>query len=266
MERQLSLISFLLGVLGTLVTIFEIPSGPLRISSLILFLLLTCGGLLSLLFQEVDLLSALLNLKQLKRLGIHRIYTPSGGNIGTQQMANARNVRIMAVSANALIKNRKSEIVNALRKQRALIRVLLAEPDSQFVSDVEETESPYRVGQISAEIRNVERLLSEYVEEAASGRRVEEIGKVEIGYYTTHLRSSLILCDESWGWLTLNLPPKRAVQSVSLELSQANRGLLKDCIRHFDRCWEIAEQHGRVLKIVPKCSDNAGDNSAPHNQ
>ena len=258
MERRLSLISFLLGILGTLITIFEIPSGPLRILSLTLFLLLTCGGLLCLLFQEVDLLSALSNLKQLKRLGIHRIYTTGGGNIGIQQMASARSIRIMAVSANALIKNRKNEIVNALRGQRALIRVLLAEPGSQFVSDVEETESPYRVGQIGPEIRNVERLLSEYVEEAASGRRIEEVGKVEIGYYTTHLRSPLILCDESWGWLTLNLPPKRAVQSVSLELSQANHGLLEDCIRHFDRCWEIAEQRGRVLKIIPKRSDNAG--------
>jgi len=76
--------------------------------------------------------------------------------------------------------------------------------------------------------------------------------KVEIGYYTTQLRSSLILCDDDWGWLTLNLPPKRAVQSASLELSQANNGLLRDCIDHFERCWEIVEQCGQSFQVLPK--------------
>lgn len=252
MRRVPPAISFLLGVLGTFASIWGIPPGPLRSASLILCVLLACGGLLCLLFQEVDLLSALSNLKQLKRLGIYKIHPTSRNEIAIHRMASARNIRIMAVSANTLIKNSRNEIINALREQRALIRVLLADPDSQFVSDVEETESPHRVGQIGPEIRNVERLLLEYLEEASSGRRVEEVGKIKIGYYTTHLRSSLILCDETWGWLTLNLPPKRAVQSVSLELSQVGNGLLEDCIKHFDRCWEIAEQHGRARQIAPK--------------
>ena len=257
MKKLLPAISFGLGVIGTFASIFQIPPGPLRTVCLVIFLLLACSGLSCLLSQRIDWLSALSNLSHLKSLGIHRIHSTGGGNIGTQQMTSARDIRIMAVSAISLIRNRKNEIINALHEQRALIRVLLAEPDSQFVSDVEETESRYRAGQISPEIRNVERLLTEYVEEAAFGKRAGEVGKVEIGYYTTSLRSSLILCDESWGWLTLNLPPQRAVQSVSLELSHAANGLLSDCINHFDKCWEIAVQRGQSFQILPRRENNS---------
>lgn len=252
MKNNIPAISLAFGILATFATIFIMSAGVVRTACLIIFSLLTFGSFLGLLSQNVDWLSAWSNLSQLKCLGIRWVYSTGEGKSPATPMANAKNIRIMAVSANALIRLRKKDIINALREQRAFIRILLAQPNLQFVSDVEETESPHRLGKISDEIYGVEGLLSEYVEEAMSGRSTEEVGKVKIGYYTTHLRSSLILCDDSWGWLTLNLPPKRAVQSPSLELSHVDKGLLEDCIKHFDRCWKIVEERGQSLQVLPK--------------
>jgi len=245
----------IIGILGTFTSIYVMPDTIERTFFLLIFWLLLCACLFGWLLQKIDIVNAWSNLRQCKQLGICRIYSTSQLESPCTQMAQAKNIRIMAVSANALIKQRKNEIISALREHRSFIRVLLAQPNSQFVLDVEESESVHRIGQISPEIDNVKKLLSEYVEEAATGKRIEEIGEIKIGYYSTSLRSSLILCDDSWGWVTLNLPPKRAVQSASLELFHVDGGLLNDCIKHFDRCWEIVEQRKNSFQILPRYGD-----------
>ena len=250
MKRIVSAVTIAIGVLGTIATVYTMPDGFAHNAFVMALSMLALIGLFSLLSQEVDLLSAWSVLRQSKRLGIRRINDTGHGNSNCSQMANAKNIRIMAVSGNAVIKSRKSEIISALRNQKAFIRILLAQPNSQFVSDVESAESLHRMGQISPEISGVEKLLHEYVAEAASGKGAEEIGKVKIGHYSTQLRTSLILCDESWGWLTLNLAPKRAMQCVSLELSRVDNGLMVDCINHFDKCWEIVEQRNQAFQIL----------------
>lgn len=249
MKRIPSLSVAAIGILGTLVSIIALPEGTARRAVLFIFSILATAGLLAWLAQEIDLLSAWSILRQSKRLGIRRIHQTGLSDNFRARVAEARKIRIMAVSGSALVKAAKSEIAAALKDQRALIRVLVAEPNSQFVSDVESAESPHRAGQISREIETVKRLLYEFVAEASSGTTTGEIGRVEFGYFTTQLRSSLILCDDNWGWLTLNLPPKRAVQTVSFELYRVDNGLILDCIHHFDKSWELAEQRGECAEI-----------------
>lgn len=261
------ILALLFSVIAVLATIYAIPDehDTVRTVLLIVFSILVGASLLNLLRPIVNWSSAWSILRTCRRLGIRRIHIGLSTKDTVTQLADASKVRILCVSAAALISKRKNEIVNALRKQHAHIRILLAQPDSEFVRDIEESESEqHRSGDITREIGVVVDHLHRYVDDAISDRRIGEIGTVEIGFYSTHMRSDLILCDETWGWLTIILPPLRAQDfpCVSLELvgvrddrshteTDALPGLLGQCIVHFDRCWEIVEQRGDVRQITP---------------
>lgn len=168
----------------------------------------------------------------------------------SKKIAAATELRIMSVSGQAIIKAHKAELVSALRDNAALIRVLVAEPHSQFVKDVEEAESANRRGQVSLEIEQVEALLREYRAEAvASGQVQGRMGSVWMGHFTTHLRASLLVCDDKWCWYTPSLPPKRSVETFSLELVASPSGLLNDCISHFDTVWNLMKAAHRTREL-----------------
>jgi len=256
-------LGLIFGISASIATFYGLPGDNwLRVYILGGSIILIIACVLSTIATKICLQSAWENLCQLRHLGIQRIY-PTGDDdrIGTQ-IENARKIRMMYISGNIFLKRRKKEFLKAITEQKALIRVLVAAPKSNFVSDIEEIESSYRLGQISPEITNTEALLKEYMIEAVSNRNATEIGSIEYGYYTTHLRSSLILCDENKGWITLNLPPKRSAQSVTLELSAIEEGLLKDCIDHFDKCWQIAEKWGRTHVIQKETLELSNDNTS----
>ena len=158
----------------------------------------------------------------------------------SERIAAARNIRIMAVSAQTVIKGNRDAIVSALRDKAASIQVLLARPNSKFVKDVERVESPTRSGHISNEILQTKALLEEYLIKAKeSADSSVNIGTVEVRHYSSHLRASILVCDDQWCWYTPNLPPKRSIETFSLELAPAASGLINDCISHFDRVWDL---------------------------
>lgn len=201
----------------------------------------------------ISLYSPLLALSRIAgasvQLGIVQIYARGHGDQHQARiMAKARgSLRILVVSGRALIFGRKEAIVDALANG-ANLQILLATPHSQFVRDIESAESPQRQGEISREIASVEKLLTEYVGEAKK-KAVGAAGSVSVGYYSTELRCSLILCDTEWGWLTINLPPRRAVETCSFELRAVNEGLLAAANSHFDRVWQMTCQANRVRTI-----------------
>jgi hypothetical protein len=186
-------------------------------------------------------------------LGIRRVYAKgkqSTESLMSEKIAAASVLRIMAVSGQSLIKGHKEELVAALRDRSAVIQVLVAEPYSQFVDDVEKTESMDRVGQISPEITQTDALLREYLAEAReSTKGKKQIGRVLVGNFTTHLRASILVCDDQWCWYKPNIPPKRAVETFSLELIEQPSGLLRDCIIHFERIWKLMEDAGRTREL-----------------
>jgi hypothetical protein len=200
----------------------------------------------------ISLASAWSILCSCKSLGIQKIIEKGkSAQHPSEHIAKARTIKIIAVSAQTLIKQHKQEIVDALCSQNAEVSVLLAQPNSVFVRDVEESESDSRVGQISPEIEQTKNLLLEYLKDAASKAK-KKTGMVQIGHYGTHLRCSLVLCDDKWGLLTLNLPPKRAVETVSFELTSTPEGLLIDCLNHFNRTWEWAKKMNQVQELKYK--------------
>ncbi len=191
-----------------------------------------------------------------RAVGIVRI-SPDGqaGPIMGERIAQSQSIAIMSTSATRVIEIQKTYLVEALANGCA-IRLLVPELQSVFLQDVEQSESKdaYREP-ISDEIMKVRRRLREAIGEARrlSSRhyKADRLGSVHVGYFTTHLRSTMILCDDKWGWLTVTLPPARAPQTPSFELSNAGQHtLLEACILHFDRTWEVVSERGNVENIA----------------
>lgn len=191
-----------------------------------------------------------------RSVGIVRI-SPDGqaGPVMSEHIAASRHIAIMSTSAARVIEIQKSYLVDALMKG-CDVRLLVPELDSPFLRDVEESESEdsYRES-ISDEVVKVKRRLREAVGEAhrlaPGGAEEPGASRVQIGSFTTHLRSTMVLCDDDWGWLTITLPPARAPQTPSFELSnQGSHTLLAACLRHFERTWSVVAQRGRVEEVT----------------
>ena len=60
----------------------------------------------------------------------------------------------------------------------------------------------------------------------------------------------MILCDDTWGWLTLTLPPARAPETPSFELGKGGqRTIIAACLKHFNRTWDIVQKRGATRRI-----------------
>jgi len=249
-------IVIVIGVIGTVATLLSMPDTyrDLRSVLLIICILLIVVGLAVALNNTIHLASAWSLLRNCKRLGITQVHLDgkSGEDLPIR-LQHARTVKIMVVTGNVLIRQFKDEIVTAL-KNRAYVKVLLAMSGTDFVKDVEEAEAATRMGQIGHELDQVEKLLVEYLTDASREEPGGFHGKIEIGRFRTHLRSSLIICDDNWGKLTLSLAPKRAVQTPAIEMKLCSGGLLADCVQHFDRIWELSRESELVHAVQPASS------------
>lgn len=165
----------------------------------------------------------------------------------------SKEIRIMVTSGTRFLDGYRRAISKAIATG-ANVRVLVPKPESELVRDVGESEregdgGKIRGAEISQEIREADARFSEYMDEA---KKINSslTGGISIGHYTTHLRSTMILCDDKWGWLTITLPPLRASETLSFELHYTeSECFLRDCIRHFDRTWEIIESRNDVKRI-----------------
>lgn len=243
----------MIGIIGAFASVSQISDATARGVVTAVCITITVAAIYLFVSTYVNILNSIHNLRVLKSLRIKRLFT--NGTDATHSMRAAirgsKSVSIMAVSAESLIKSLKDEIIYALRENSVNIRVLLATPHSQFVSDVEETESIERIGHITPEITKVESLLKEYLSDAKANANANTVvGQIWLGNYSTHLRSSMVLCDNFWGWFTLNLPPRRAVQSPSFELEYGEGSLFKICSQHFDRVWELMKSSDKTNEIT----------------
>jgi len=203
--------------------------------------------------QEIETI-----LKPCRSQGITKV-VPNGkadSNTMESNLEVAREIKVITTSGTRFLDGYRRSISKALAKG-ATMRVLIPKPESDFVRDVGESEREGKGGEerreeIFQEIGEADRRLSEYLAEAnrLGSKDKSQLGTVLIGYFTTHLRSTLILCDDKWGWLTITLPPLRASETLSFELSQVgSECILSDCIRHFDRTWDIIESRNDVTRL-----------------
>jgi len=181
-----------------------------------------------------------------KKLGITTIY--EYGNTENEKISNklrkAKEIKIIALSARSFFHNYGSFIIEALIKKNAIIKVLIAKEYSGTVEDVESIESEYRKGHISQEIESTIDQLKEILV------RAKGKGRIWYGQYRTLIRNSITICDNNWGWMTIIYPPKRAVESLTLELGPGK--LLEDCKIHFDKIWKLSSTEKYKIKYKIK--------------
>ncbi|MGB8507724.1 MAG: DUF4062 domain-containing protein [Pyrinomonadaceae bacterium] len=193
-----------------------------------------------------------------RRQGIARV-VPDGkvdSNVMTSNLEVSKEIRIMVTSGTRFLDAYRRAISKAIAGG-ANLRLLLPKPESDFIKDVGESEREGKEGktrqeELVQEIKEVRPRVLDYFTEAKRSKNPSHsrMGTISIGYYTTHLRSTIILCDDSWGWLTITLPPFKASETLSLELHQTgSECFLSDCIRHFDRTWEIIESRNDVQRL-----------------
>jgi hypothetical protein len=190
------------------------------------------------------------------RLGITRVSEDGvAGEAMKHMLSSASSIRILSSSAFRLLDTYRGAMTDAF-SNGCSVRVLIPKPGSQFLVDLEEFEAVH-VGRglsLDTELDIIRVRLLEALSEAAVNiqRTGLTLGRAEVGYFTTHLRSTMVLCDKSWGWLTITLPPFRATETVSMELGPTSgRPLLQTCVDHFDRIWEIVEERGEVEVLHP---------------
>jgi len=187
-------------------------------------------------------------------LGIRRISVSGrAGIVMSENIERAKSINVISTSAPRIVELEHKPMVKAVARG-ASIRFLVPAPDSDFISDVEESERRPPRDSITEEVHTLKTRLSEVMEGAIrlSTRPDFRLGSAQIGYFTTHLRSTIIICDDAWAWLTITLPPLRASQTASFELTSTGESpLLQDCVEHFDRTWEVVAGRGHVVDVLP---------------
>lgn len=244
----MSMLIGILCVIAAFASISGIENPGWRTAALAASLFLLAIGAFGYFAISINIFTAWQTFIACKKLGISRVYTH--GELCSDmptRIEKAREIRVMAVTALALLRANEDQFRKALALNAAHIRVLIAAPESNFMKDTEHAESETRSGHGSAESRQVDDLLREFIRYAlAVVGPNRPIGKISRAYYRTELRGSILTCDNSWGWYTINLPPRRARQMPSIELITGQEAILEDCIAHFERVWKICEAEDKV--------------------
>ena len=166
-----------------------------------------------------------------------------------EKLKNAAEIRIFHTTGHGFFHSRsnQSAIKNAIINNRAEVQVLIGQKKSPFLSSVEKIEKA--AGErgsksIHEEINDVEKTLNE----------IEK--KISLRYVETEFRSSIVLIKgtegNEWGWVTLTLPPFKAINSISFEIEKGN--MYNDCIEHFKAVWTNASTESEYKKTNRKDS------------
>jgi hypothetical protein len=164
-------------------------------------------------------------------------------SIMTKKLENANTIRVFLTTGLKFFTNNENAIEYAIKNNKAKVFVLIADKKARFLMDVNELE---RKGDERAEFKDirdeipaVENILNEIT------ARTGNIKAIEIKHFHTEFRTSMILIEKDnepgWGWITLTLPPAKAVNTISFEIESKNPkddNIYNQCIRHFLAVWE----------------------------
>lgn len=244
----------LLGVVGVFAAVYAVPDDTKRKSLLVLCYIFVAIGLIGWLGEFLPVFKLFPSVWRLQQLGIDAIHLNGMSGLRfSKASTDAAIIRIRATAGKAFLFDHKPALIDALVKNRSTIRVMLCAGDSEVVRAAEKLESPdgHRDGQITNEIEGAERLLREYLAEARKlVPQPGSIGRVFLAYQSSSYRLPLIMCDSKWVWLTLLLPPRRAVQCPAMELRGG--GILSEmCLKHFEESWALAETESKCREISP---------------
>ena len=161
----------------------------------------------------------------------------------SDKIRNAEKIDIFFYAGSGFFNAFQNELVDALEKNRAEIHIIIGTTNSLFLNDLDKIEFKYHRGStrsISTEIDIIKSYIEEWREKRAVGK-----GTIELKHFSTELRMSMILIKlkngEEWGWITLAMPPIKAIDTISFEIENNSEGvnLYKQSKKHFDSVWNI---------------------------
>lgn len=179
-----------------------------------------------------------------------------------EKLSKIEELKIIAVSGTNMLKSLESDLVTLLTQNHAEIKILVGNPYSDFIKDVEACESydpilqsntGLRADMISQEIEHAIKNINICIEKAISKQKKENkgvMGKLVLKHFNTQMRSSIIIINDEWAWLTLNLPPAKALNSLSIEFYRRDKdSYINDIVKHFNALFQLSTD----CKEVKKC-------------
>jgi len=184
-----------------------------------------------------------------RKYGIKGIYKNERASDSVKEkLPIIEKLKIMIVSGPNMLKSLETTFVTLLTKNKE-VEIIIGTLNSDFVEDIEicetcDTDKKQRKGNISKEINLAIDNLNMCIDKAIKIQKEENknvIGKLSLRHFNTLLRSSIIIVNDEWAWLTLNLPPFKALDSLSIEFCKKDENsYLEDIIKHFDTVYKLS--------------------------
>jgi len=156
---------------------------------------------------------------------------------------NARSIDLFFYTGDGFFRVFQNHIVEALKNNNAEIRIIIGTENSLFLDDLNKIEVNnkirYEKRNINDEVGPIINFYNEFRTTRAPG-----CGSIELRHFRTELRMSLVLIklnsNYEWGWVTLSMPPIKAIDTISFEIenNSENINLYKQCKNHFESVWE----------------------------
>lgn len=188
-----------------------------------------------------------------------------------EQLSEIKELKILAVSGTNISKSLESDFVKLLTQNHAVIKILVGSPYSDFIKDVEACESydldsksdtGLRKDMISEEIEHVVKNITICIGKAINKQKEENksvMGHLIVKHFNTHMRSSIIIINNEWAWLTFNLPPAKALHSLSIEFYRKDKdSYINDIVNHFDTIFDLSTDCKDSEKLRTHTKNNSG--------
>lgn len=156
-----------------------------------------------------------------------------------ERIDEAKSIKIMFVSGSTFLHIFNNNLRNLLIRG-GRIKLLLANPDSDFVKEIEAIEKRSVVGSLSSEINGSIKRFNILIDQAKN-RASDDVAKsmvAEYAFYNTHLRTSLVIIDDIYCYAIFNTPPKTTQESVGLYfINILNDNPASHFVEHFNEVY-----------------------------
>ena len=166
----------------------------------------------------------------------HNLPTPEENARLKDEMARSTYMQILMLNGNNFFQNLSPELLAFKARHETHMQILIANPDSEFYR--EETNMVYKVKDIALPPNKTK------VNEAAlrlhDGSPDDQ--RIDIKYYNTQFRLSMIILDSKSCFLTIRLSPHEPMDSIRLEFAGGNdkAAFASHCVDHFNKLWGAA--------------------------
>lgn len=179
-----------------------------------------------------------------------------GGNEIDGRLKKAKKIDIFAVSGNQIVESYLSDIREALINNAAIVRIIFSTHDDYVKNEnsmhTNNGEDIYSI--IRSNCNSLQQCLSTSEREAAQDGRLG--GEIQVGFFKSHNKLPLIICDGNYAAFHISLPPKESNESVLFELSLSknsigpkNKKLVTDFVNHFNHHWDFLTGKNLVGQI-----------------